>query len=199
MDIGFIGLGNMGYPMARRLVEAGHRLVVYDTSGQMVSRLTSLGAVAAAVSTFGSLQGLVGCAGIVHGEKVVGKEGAHSLANFVRIININLIGMFNMIRLAAEAMTAGVPNSEPACVSEPNEASVPPLRAVRITVGSIPGGRQPPLTVRTSSATPPSGSTLASPQSITCTSPNAPTITLAGLRSRWITPLACAYATVWHT
>ena len=47
MDIGFIGLGNMGYPMARRLVEAGHRLIVYDTSGQMMSRLTSLGAVAA--------------------------------------------------------------------------------------------------------------------------------------------------------
>ena len=38
MDIGFIGLGNMGYPMARRLVEAGHKLIVYDTSGQMVSR-----------------------------------------------------------------------------------------------------------------------------------------------------------------
>ena len=48
MDIGFIGLGNMGYPMARRLVEAGHKLVVYDTSGQMMSRLTSLGATAAA-------------------------------------------------------------------------------------------------------------------------------------------------------
>jgi hypothetical protein len=47
MDIGFIGLGNMGYPMARRLIEAGHRLVVYDTSGQMVSRLTALGATAA--------------------------------------------------------------------------------------------------------------------------------------------------------
>ena len=37
----------MGYPMARRLVEAGHKLIVYDTSGQMMSRLTSLGAVAA--------------------------------------------------------------------------------------------------------------------------------------------------------
>src|SRR5205085_5573654 len=47
MDIGFIGLGNMGFPMARRLVEAGHKLIVYDTSGQMMSRLTSLGAVAA--------------------------------------------------------------------------------------------------------------------------------------------------------
>ena len=47
MDIGFIGLGNMGYPMARRLVEAGHKLIVYDTSGQMMSRLTAIGAVAA--------------------------------------------------------------------------------------------------------------------------------------------------------
>jgi len=47
MDIGFIGLGNMGYPMARRLVEAGHKLVVYDTSGQMMSRMTAIGAVAA--------------------------------------------------------------------------------------------------------------------------------------------------------
>ncbi len=48
MEIGFIGLGNMGYPMARRLVEAGHKLVVYDTNGQMMSRLTSLGAQAGA-------------------------------------------------------------------------------------------------------------------------------------------------------
>jgi len=47
VDIGFIGLGNMGYPMARRLIEAGHRLIVFDTSGQMVSRLTTLGATAA--------------------------------------------------------------------------------------------------------------------------------------------------------
>jgi 3-hydroxyisobutyrate dehydrogenase-like beta-hydroxyacid dehydrogenase len=47
MDIGFIGLGNMGYPMGRRLIEAGHRLVVFDTSGQMISRMTALGATAA--------------------------------------------------------------------------------------------------------------------------------------------------------
>jgi len=42
MDIGFIGLGNMGYPMGRRSIEAGHRLVVFDTSGQMISRLRAL-------------------------------------------------------------------------------------------------------------------------------------------------------------
>ena len=47
MDIGFIGLGNMGYPMARRLVEAGHKLTVFDTRKEAMARLTALGAQAA--------------------------------------------------------------------------------------------------------------------------------------------------------
>ena len=58
------------------------------------------------------LHGLVNCAGIVHGEKVVGKEGPHTLAGFARAININLIGTFNMIRLAADAMAKNAPNAE---------------------------------------------------------------------------------------
>ena len=44
MDIGFIGLGNMGGPMARRLIEAGHKLVVYDTRNDAVAPLVALGA-----------------------------------------------------------------------------------------------------------------------------------------------------------
>jgi 3-hydroxyisobutyrate dehydrogenase-like beta-hydroxyacid dehydrogenase len=47
MDIGFIGLGNMGAHMARRLVEAGHRVVVYDTRQEAIGNLTARGAVAA--------------------------------------------------------------------------------------------------------------------------------------------------------
>jgi 3-hydroxyisobutyrate dehydrogenase-like beta-hydroxyacid dehydrogenase len=47
MDIGFIGLGQMGFHMARRLVEAGHRLVAFDTRGEALDRLTALGAQAA--------------------------------------------------------------------------------------------------------------------------------------------------------
>jgi 3-hydroxyisobutyrate dehydrogenase-like beta-hydroxyacid dehydrogenase len=43
MDIGFIGLGNMGAPMARRLAEAGHKLVVYDTRNDAVAPLVALG------------------------------------------------------------------------------------------------------------------------------------------------------------
>ena len=51
------------------------------------------------------------CAGIAIGEKTVGKEGPHSLEKFARVININLIGSFNMIRLAADAMSKQQPNA----------------------------------------------------------------------------------------
>ncbi|MEA2959855.1 MAG: hypothetical protein QOJ58_5905, partial [Alphaproteobacteria bacterium] len=47
MDIGFIGLGKMGFPMARRLIEAKHQLVVYDQRKEAVDRLVALGAKAA--------------------------------------------------------------------------------------------------------------------------------------------------------
>ena len=71
-------------------------------------------AVAAAVDGFGegvTLRGLVNCAGIVHGEKVVGKEGPHALASFERTIGINLVGSFNLARLAADAMTRNAPDA----------------------------------------------------------------------------------------
>ena len=47
MEIGFIGLGKMGLPMARRLVEAGHKLVVYDARPEAMDKLVALGADAA--------------------------------------------------------------------------------------------------------------------------------------------------------
>ena len=68
-------------------------------------------AVEAALKGFGGLSGLVNCAGIAIGEKTVGKEGPHSLEKFSRVISINLIGSFNMIRLAADAMAKQQPNA----------------------------------------------------------------------------------------
>jgi NAD(P)-dependent dehydrogenase (short-subunit alcohol dehydrogenase family) len=67
--------------------------------------------VEAALSAFGGLHGLVNCAGIAVGEKTVGKDGPHSLEKFAKVININLIGSFNMIRLAADAMSKQQPNA----------------------------------------------------------------------------------------
>ncbi|MBK5913106.1 3-hydroxyacyl-CoA dehydrogenase [Rhodocyclus purpureus] len=65
------------------------------------------GAVELALSRFGGLHGLVNCAGIGTAGKVLGKEGPLPLADFARSIQVNLIGTFNMIRLAAEAMARG--------------------------------------------------------------------------------------------
>ncbi|MDT4836420.1 putative oxidoreductase [compost metagenome] len=69
-------------------------------------------AVAVAREAFGGLHGLINCAGIAPAEKVVGRNGAHGLDSFRRVIEVNLIGSFNMLRLAAEAMAQGEPNAE---------------------------------------------------------------------------------------
>jgi NAD(P)-dependent dehydrogenase (short-subunit alcohol dehydrogenase family) len=66
-------------------------------------------AVVAKATGMGKLMGLVNCAGIAIGMKTVGKDGPHPLAQFQRVININLVGSFNMIRLAADAMTKNAP------------------------------------------------------------------------------------------
>jgi NAD(P)-dependent dehydrogenase (short-subunit alcohol dehydrogenase family) len=125
------GASGLGAAVVRMLAGAGARVVIADLreaeGGALAAELgadvkfvrtdvtdeaSGAAAVATAVEAFGGLQGLVACAGIVHGEKVVGKEGPHTLAGFARTINVNLVGMFNMIRLAADAMAKGAPNAE---------------------------------------------------------------------------------------
>jgi len=64
-----------------------------------------------AAAKAGALRGLVNCAGIAIAERTVKKDGPHGLASFARVININLIGTFNMIRLAAVAMAKGQPSA----------------------------------------------------------------------------------------
>ncbi|HUU71992.1 MAG TPA: 3-hydroxyacyl-CoA dehydrogenase [Burkholderiales bacterium] len=69
-------------------------------------------AIEAASKQFGGLHGLVNCAGIAIGEKTVGRDGPHRLETFAKVININLIGTFNMIRLAADVMAKQEPNAD---------------------------------------------------------------------------------------
>lgn len=69
-------------------------------------------AVALAVKEFGGVHGAVNCAGIGTPAKVLGKDGPLPLDQFTRVININLIGTFNVIRLAAAQMNAQQPNEE---------------------------------------------------------------------------------------
>lgn len=69
-------------------------------------------ACALALSEFGSLNGVINCAGIVIGAKVVSSRGTHPLASFAKVIGVNLIGTFNVIRLASEVMAQGAPSGD---------------------------------------------------------------------------------------
>jgi len=69
-------------------------------------------AVRDAVETFGGLHVLINCAGIGIAQRVLGKNGPHDLRSFSKVIQVNLIGTFNAIRLAAAEMTENVPNEE---------------------------------------------------------------------------------------
>ena len=124
------GASGLGEATTRMLVENGGRVIIADVQAERGQALAAeLGAntrfvkcdvtseadgqasVQAAISDFGALQGLINCAGIAVGEKTVGKDGPHNLAAFSRVIQVNLIGSFNMIRLAATQMVKGQPNA----------------------------------------------------------------------------------------
>src|SRR3954447_19914153 len=66
-------------------------------------------AIAAGESGFGPLRGVITCAGVLHAERVLGRDGVASLDAFRRVIEINLNGTFNVVRLAAEAMSRNEP------------------------------------------------------------------------------------------
>lgn len=125
------GASGLGAATAHMLAAAGARVMLVDLNAEGLAAVaTQLGeparyavadicdetqaqaAVDAAVQAFGGLDGLVNCAGIVAGAKVLGKQGPHNLAAFTRIINVNLIGSFNMLRLAAAAMVANSPQAD---------------------------------------------------------------------------------------
>jgi NAD(P)-dependent dehydrogenase (short-subunit alcohol dehydrogenase family) len=69
-------------------------------------------AIDAAATRFGSIHGLVNCAGVAIAEKTQGKRGPHDLGSFTFVIQVNLIGTFNCIRLAAARMAQNTPNAE---------------------------------------------------------------------------------------
>jgi NAD(P)-dependent dehydrogenase (short-subunit alcohol dehydrogenase family) len=121
------GASGLGEGTVRMLAAKGGKVVIADLQvdkGEALAR--ELGAATAFVKcdvsqeadaqaavdkavSMGKLMGLVNCAGIAIGVRTVGKEGAHPLAQFQKVINVNLVGTFNMIRLAATAMARNEP------------------------------------------------------------------------------------------
>jgi NAD(P)-dependent dehydrogenase (short-subunit alcohol dehydrogenase family) len=98
--------------------EAGERTASQIGSGAKFVRtdVTNEGSVQdaldSAVETFGSLNGVVNCAGIGPAAKVVGKKGVHDMGLFTKTVEINLMGTFNVIRLAAVKLGANKPGED---------------------------------------------------------------------------------------
>ena len=124
------GGSGLGAATARMLVEAGAKVVLADVNREAGEALAAeLGSAVAfaltdvtdtdsgkaaidlAVSRFGRLTGLVSCAGVAPAEKVVGRDAPHKLESFARTVSINLIGTFNMLRLAADVMSKAEPDA----------------------------------------------------------------------------------------
>ncbi|WP_075257942.1 SDR family NAD(P)-dependent oxidoreductase [Herbaspirillum camelliae] len=122
------GASGLGSATARALVAAGGLVVLADINPVAGAKAeASLGGHAkfiqtdvtsessaveafAAAKSMGPIAGLINCAGIAPAEKLLGKAGPHSLDSFVRALNINLVGTFNMARFAAQAMSGNDPD-----------------------------------------------------------------------------------------
>ncbi|MEZ4698879.1 MAG: 3-hydroxyacyl-CoA dehydrogenase [Rhodothermales bacterium] len=125
------GGSGLGAATAEALVDAGARVVLADinpNAGTDTARrlgssalfirtdVTDEASVQAAIDAaharLGGLHGVVNCAGVAIAQKTLGKDGPHDLASFNRVIQVNLVGTFNVIRLAAASMAENEPNEE---------------------------------------------------------------------------------------
>lgn len=123
------GGSGLGAATVRRLAGAGATLVIADVNADaakvvasefgdrarfvatdVTDEASTQAAMDAATATFGALHGLVNCAGVGPAIKVLGRKGTHRLADFAKAVEINLIGTFNAIRLAAAAMVDNAPS-----------------------------------------------------------------------------------------
>ena len=121
------GASGLGAATVRMLVDEGARVVVADVRdggrelverdfGESatwvrcdVSSEPEVQSAVAAAEALGPLRGVVNCAGVLAGERVLGRDGPHRLETFERIMRVNLIGTFNMVRLCAQAMSRATP------------------------------------------------------------------------------------------
>lgn len=122
------GASGLGAATARMIAANGGKVVLADVQAEAGEKLaTELGgafvkcdvtseadgkAVVVAAVALGTIRGLINCAGVAPAVKTIGKDGAHPLDVFQRTVNINLVGTFNMARLAAEAMSKTEANDQ---------------------------------------------------------------------------------------
>jgi NAD(P)-dependent dehydrogenase (short-subunit alcohol dehydrogenase family) len=125
------GASGLGAASARRLAAGGANVVVCDIGAEQGTALAGefgprgafagadvtdetqiAQAIALARGRFGALHGVVSCAGIAPGERLLGRSGPHRLESFRRAVDINLVGTFNVLRLAAQAIAENAPGAD---------------------------------------------------------------------------------------
>src|SRR5690349_6701273 len=119
------GASGLGAATARALNAAGANVTIADLNAEagqaladelgaqfVATDVTDVAQVEAAVAAAGELRVSVCCAGIGHAEKVAGRKGAHAFDSFERVIRVNLLGTFNVLRVAANAMLTNEPNAD---------------------------------------------------------------------------------------
>lgn len=134
------GGSGLGEATARALAQAGAKVTVIDRSAEGAARVASAigghaltldvtddaagAALDRAIAAMGPLRGLVNCAGIGGAARIVGRDGPMPLAGFEKTIHVNLIGTFNMMRLAADRMQQNAPDADGGRGAIVNTASV---------------------------------------------------------------------------
>jgi NAD(P)-dependent dehydrogenase (short-subunit alcohol dehydrogenase family) len=144
------GASGLGLATGKRLAAAGARVALWDLNGdEAAQQAHALGdgalgvavdvsdaasaeaALAATLKAFGGVQFCVNCAGIATGGRAVGRDGPLPLEKFTRTVEINLIGTFNVLRLAAAEMARNEPDADGARGVIVNTASVAPTVPAR--------------------------------------------------------------------
>ncbi|OCI30645.1 3-hydroxyacyl-CoA dehydrogenase [Oerskovia enterophila] len=154
------GASGLGRATVEELVGAGARVVVADLPGSpgqaladslgdavrfVPTDVTSEDDVSRALDAAADLGGLhvaVSCAGIVLARRVLGRNGVHDLASFAKVVSVNLVGTFNVARLAAERMVAldgavGADGADGAAAGAPGDIGVPEERGVIVNTASV--------------------------------------------------------------
>ena len=123
------GASGLGFATAKMIIENGGSVIIVDINSEIgkqaqkdlgqkalfittdvIEEVEVENAIAEGISKFGTIHGAINCAGIAPAERVLGRKGLHRLSTFSKVVQVNLIGSFNILRLVADRMQKNEPD-----------------------------------------------------------------------------------------